>query len=89
MSVLKFLSVATEKCDEKRRSKLNNIYDSLVEFYKVRFGYKPPNFNDFIEYMTSRDFRIEEKSNNNVYIYGLLLKDDSHDDEVKQEDDYD
>ena len=76
----KFLSISTQNCDENNRFKLNTIYEGLVAFFKDRFGSKVPNFNDFIEYMRSRDYRVEEKSNNNVYIYGLELKDDSQDD---------
>jgi len=76
----RFLSINTENCNPDERFKLNMIYESLTEFFKQRFSSKLPNLNDFIEYMRSRDYKVEEKSNNNVYIYGIKLKEDSHDD---------
>lgn len=76
----RFLSISTQNSDENNRYKLNTIYESFSAFYKNRFGSKVPNFNTFIEYMRSRDYKVEERSNNNVYIYGIELIIESQDD---------
>lgn len=77
----KYLSISTEKRPDKHKTKLNTIYESFTEFHKLRFQKNPPNFNDFIEYMRSRDYRIEERTNNAVFVYGIELKEDNQDDQ--------
>jgi phage/plasmid-associated DNA primase len=70
----KFIDTYTEPCDE--RSRLLVIYDEFKEFYKQYYSSKTPNLEEFIEYLRSRDYRIDEKGKNNIYIYGMKIKDD-------------
>ena len=56
--------------------------DKVCSLEYIKFKQKSTLFeklNDFIEYMRSRDYKVEEKSNNNVYIYGLDLKNEDQD----------
>jgi hypothetical protein len=80
-----FLNICTEKTDNTSRVKLGLIYEEFQDFYKERYGQKPPNYENFIEYLRGRDFRVEEKSKNNVYVYGLNLKEENEDDEEVQD----
>ncbi len=79
-----FLNICTEKTENTSRVKLGLIYEEFQDFYKERYGQKPPNYEYFIEYLKGRDFRVEQKSKNNVYVYGLNLKEENEDDEEVQ-----
>ncbi len=75
-----FLHICAEKIDISIKSRLGLIFDEFQDFYKARYNHKPPNYESFIEYLKSRDFRVEEKSKNNIYVYGLKLKEEEEDD---------
>ena len=70
----KFIDTYTESCDV--RTRLLVIYEEFREFYKQYYSAKIPNLEEFIEYLRSRDYKIDEKGKNNIYIYGLKIKED-------------
>lgn len=76
-----FINICTTKCDPKIRNNLKVIYDEFKEFHKERFSKFPPNFDSFIEYLKSRDFKIIDRGRNSIYIYGIDMKKEDQDDE--------
>jgi len=84
-----FLNKCTENTSTKQRSMLGVIYQEFEEFYKLRYSGKAPNYDTFIEYLRSRDYRVEEKGKNNVYVYGLKIREEEQDDGGAEEDEED
>ena len=70
----KFIDTYTEPCEERNR--LLVIYDEFKEFYKQYYSSGVPNLEQFIEYLRSRDYRIDERGKNSIYIYGMKIKED-------------
>jgi len=70
----KFIDTYTEPCDE--RSRLFVIYEEFKEFYKQYYSAKVPNLEEFIEYLRSRDYRVDERGKTNIYVYGIKIKAD-------------
>ena len=48
---------------------------------------KTPNLEEFIEYLRSRDYRVDEKGKNNIYVYGMKIKNDEESQTEANDDD--
>ena len=76
-----YLGICTYKTEQDERYQLLKMYEHFQEFYKTRYSQKPPNFDSFIEYLRTNEYKVEEKSMNNIYVYGIRVKEEGRDED--------
>ena len=73
-----FVRICTEPFDG--RTNLYVFYEEFKDFFKQRYNNeKPPNLEKLIEYLRNNDYKVEEKSKSNIYLYNLKIKNDDDD----------